>query len=45
MIAAHLYGPGEDTLVLMCGPKPMNQFAVRPALETLGYDPNLCFKY
>lgn len=45
MIADHLYEPSEDTLVLMCGPKPMIKFACHPALEKLGYDPNLCFKY
>ncbi|KAK7576282.1 hypothetical protein V9T40_012568 [Parthenolecanium corni] len=45
MIADHLYGPSEDTLVLMCGPKPMIQFACNPALEKLGYDPKLRFKY
>jgi len=37
MIRAHLPAPGEDTLVLMCGPPPMINFACNPNLDELGY--------
>ena len=37
MIQAHLPPPGEDTLILMCGPPPMLKFACRPNLEKLGH--------
>lgn len=45
MIVNHLYGPASDTLVLMCGPPPMINFACLPALDKLGYDPTLRFAY
>lgn len=45
MIASHLYSPSEDTLVLMCGPPPMINFACLPTLDKLGYDPRLRFAY
>ena len=30
--------PGDDVLVLACGPPPMLQYAVVPNLEKIGYD-------
>lgn len=45
MIAGHLYEPSDDTLVLMCGPPPMINFACLPTLDKLGYDPRLRFAY
>lgn len=45
MIKDHLFEPSDDNLVLMCGPKPMITFACLPALDELGYDPKLRFKY
>ena len=45
MIAAHLPPPGEDTLVLMCGPPPMVKFACQKNLDALGYpaERQICF--
>ena len=45
MIAKHLPPPGEDTLVLMCGPPPMVKFACQKNLDALGYpaDRQICF--
>ena len=37
MIAEHLPGPHEETLILMCGPPPMVEFACKKNLEKLGY--------
>ena len=37
MIAAHLPPPGDETLVLMCGPPPMIKNACLPNLAKLGY--------
>jgi len=37
MIKECLPAPGADTLVLMCGPPPMIQFACKQNLDTLGY--------
>lgn len=45
MIQLHLFPPGPDTLVLMCGPPPMVNFACIPNLEKLGYDSKLRFAY
>lgn len=45
MISEYLYPPSPDTLVLMCGPPPMINFACKPNLEKLGYDAKLCFSY
>lgn len=45
MIQKHLFGPSKDTLVLMCGPPPMINFACKPNLDKLGYDPTLRFAY
>lgn len=45
MIKEHLPAPGEDTLILLCGPPPMIQEAVRPSLEQLGYTKDMIFTY
>jgi len=45
MVKEHFYPPAQDTLVLMCGPPPMINFACNPALEKLNYDTKLCFAY
>ncbi|CAH0721575.1 unnamed protein product, partial [Brenthis ino] len=45
MIKEHLFAPGDDVIVLMCGPPPMINFACNPALEKLGYPENLRFAY
>jgi len=37
MIAEHLPGPQEESLVLMCGPPPMVKFACKQNLDKLGY--------
>jgi cytochrome-b5 reductase len=37
MIAEHLPGPQESSLVLMCGPPPMVKFACQQNLDKLGY--------
>nr|CAG4644227.1 EOG090X0BKI [Lepidurus arcticus] len=45
MIAEHLLPPGPDTLVLLCGPPPMVNFACQPNLDKLGYSSKLRFAY
>lgn len=45
MIQQHLFPPGPDTLILMCGPPPMVNFACIPNLDKLGYNPDLRFAY
>ncbi|XP_076450996.1 NADH-cytochrome b5 reductase 2-like isoform X2 [Babylonia areolata] len=45
MIKEHLPPPGDDTLILMCGPPPMIQFACQPNLDKLGYAPATRFAY
>nr|XP_043877946.1 NADH-cytochrome b5 reductase 3-like [Solea senegalensis] len=37
MVRERLPPPGEDTLVLMCGPPPMIQFACNPNLDKVGH--------
>lgn len=37
MIAKHLPPPDPDTLILMCGPPPMIQYACKANLDKLGY--------
>jgi len=37
MIQAHLAAPGDDCLILMCGPPPMIKYACKPNLQALGY--------
>jgi cytochrome-b5 reductase len=45
MIKEHLFPPSPETLVLMCGPPPMINFACVPNLDKLGYDSKLRFAY
>lgn len=45
MIEAHLFPPSSDSLVVMCGPPPMVNFACNPNLDKLGYDSKLRFAY
>ncbi|XP_015511898.1 NADH-cytochrome b5 reductase 2 isoform X1 [Neodiprion virginianus] len=45
MISKHLFPPSDDTIVLMCGPPPMINFACNPNLDKLGYDAKLRFAY
>ncbi|TRY54284.1 hypothetical protein DNTS_021270, partial [Danionella cerebrum] len=37
MVRKHLPPPGDDTLILMCGPPPMIQFACNPSLDKVGH--------
>ena len=41
MIAAHQPPPAKDTLILMCGPPPMINYACIPNLEKLNYSDNM----
>lgn len=45
MLEAHLPPPGADTLVVMCGPPPMVNFACQPNLEKLGHAADRRFAY
>ena len=45
MISAHLPPPASDTLVLMCGPPPMINFACTPNLDKLSYGQANRFAY
>ncbi|XP_014237940.1 NADH-cytochrome b5 reductase 2 isoform X1 [Trichogramma pretiosum] len=45
MISQHMYPPSSDTLVLMCGPPPMINYACTPNLDKLEYDSKLRFAY
>ncbi|XP_001601440.1 NADH-cytochrome b5 reductase 2 isoform X1 [Nasonia vitripennis] len=45
MISEHMYPPSPDTIVLMCGPPPMINYACTPNLDKLGYDSKLRFAY
>ncbi|XP_076249571.1 NADH-cytochrome b5 reductase 3 isoform X2 [Calliopsis andreniformis] len=45
MIKNHMFPPSSDTIVLMCGPPPMINFACNPNLDKLGYDSKLRFAY
>ena len=45
MIEKHMFPPSSDTIVLMCGPPPMINFACNPNLDKLGYDSKLRFAY
>ena len=37
MIEAHLPKPAEKTMIFMCGPPPMLNFACKPNLEKAGH--------
>lgn len=45
MIRDHMFPPGDDVLVLMCGPPPMINFACLPNLDKLGYKEDMRFAY
>ncbi|TGZ74109.1 hypothetical protein CRM22_001111 [Opisthorchis felineus] len=45
VLSEHLYPPGNDTLVLLCGPTPMVEFACYPNLAKLNYARNRIFAY
>ncbi|GAB6029997.1 NADH-cytochrome b5 reductase 2 [Chamberlinius hualienensis] len=45
MIKDHLPAPSEETLILMCGPPPMINFACIPNLDKLGYSAKNRFAY
>ncbi|XP_025960239.1 NADH-cytochrome b5 reductase 2 isoform X3 [Dromaius novaehollandiae] len=45
MIRTHFPSPGNETLILMCGPPPMIQFACQPNLDKLGYPKSSTFAY
>uniref|UniRef100_A0A0C9R8G9 NADH-cytochrome b5 reductase n=1 Tax=Fopius arisanus TaxID=64838 RepID=A0A0C9R8G9_9HYME len=45
MIKEHMFPPAPDTIVLMCGPPPMINFACTPNLDKLGYDTKMRFAY
>merc|ERR1719233_66006 len=45
MISENLPAPADDTLIIMCGPPPMINFACNPNLHKLGYPDNMRFAY
>ncbi|XP_017786683.1 PREDICTED: NADH-cytochrome b5 reductase 3 isoform X2 [Nicrophorus vespilloides] len=45
MIKDHLFPPSPDTLVVLCGPPPMINYACLPNLDKLGHSKDLCFAY
>ncbi|NWI67919.1 NB5R3 reductase, partial [Todus mexicanus] len=45
MIRDHLPPPQNDTLILMCGPPPMIQYACLPNLDKLGYTKDMRFSF
>ncbi|XP_074078496.1 NADH-cytochrome b5 reductase 1 [Macrotis lagotis] len=45
MIQEHLPAPGDDVLLLLCGPPPMIQLACHPNLDKLGYSQKMRFTY
>ncbi|XP_067643758.1 NADH-cytochrome b5 reductase 3 isoform X1 [Eurosta solidaginis] len=45
MVGEHLFPASEHTLVLMCGPPPMINFACNPALDKLEFHPDTRFAY
>lgn len=45
MIRDHLYPPTPQTVVLMCGPPPMINYACVPNLDSLEYNQDLRFAY
>ncbi|XP_049822709.1 NADH-cytochrome b5 reductase 3 isoform X2 [Aethina tumida] len=45
MLKEHLFPPSPDSIVLMCGPPPMINFACMPNLEKLGHNKDLCIAY
>ncbi|KAF0693409.1 Aste57867_15629 [Aphanomyces stellatus] len=45
MLQDHLFPAGDDVQIFLCGPPPMLKFAVLPALEELGFTPNMHFAF
>ncbi|RXM33390.1 NADH-cytochrome b5 reductase 3 [Acipenser ruthenus] len=45
MIKDQMPPPGDNTLILLCGPLPMIQFACLPNLEKLNYEKNRIFTF
>ncbi|XP_063073516.1 NADH-cytochrome b5 reductase 3 [Engraulis encrasicolus] len=45
MVREHLPAPGDDALVLMCGPPPMIQFACNPNLDKVGHSASRRFTF
>ncbi|KAM6961699.1 NADH-cytochrome b5 reductase 3 [Tautogolabrus adspersus] len=45
MVREHLPPPGDDTLILMCGPPPMIQFACNPNLDKVGHSASQRFAF
>jgi NAD(P)H-flavin reductase len=44
MVKGHMFPPSEDLQIVMCGPGPMCR-ALKPALASLGYTPEMVFSY
>ncbi|XP_019132469.1 NADH-cytochrome b5 reductase 3 [Larimichthys crocea] len=45
MVREHLPPPSDDTLILMCGPPPMIQFACNPNLDKVGHTADRRFTF
>jgi len=45
MISKHLPPPDPETLILMCGPLPMIEYACKPNLKQLDYNEELCWTF
>ncbi|XP_067110206.1 NADH-cytochrome b5 reductase 3-like [Osmerus mordax] len=45
MVRTHLPAPADDTLILMCGPPPMIQFAGNPNLDKVGHSSSRRFTF
>uniref|UniRef100_A0A673K607 NADH-cytochrome b5 reductase n=1 Tax=Sinocyclocheilus rhinocerous TaxID=307959 RepID=A0A673K607_9TELE len=45
MVKNHLPPPADDTLILMCGPPPMIQFACNPSLDKVGHSNDRRFTF
>eukprot|EP00467_Chlorarachnion_reptans_P002830 CAMPEP_0114506276 /NCGR_PEP_ID=MMETSP0109-20121206/11339_1 /TAXON_ID=29199 /ORGANISM="Chlorarachnion reptans, Strain CCCM449" /LENGTH=293 /DNA_ID=CAMNT_0001684849 /DNA_START=137 /DNA_END=1018 /DNA_ORIENTATION=- len=45
MIAKHMPSPGENPVMLFCGPPIMNERAVKPNLDELKYDESRCLNF
>ncbi|KAM3926015.1 NADH-cytochrome b5 reductase 3 [Leptodactylus fuscus] len=45
MIKSFMPPPGDDVLMLMCGPPPMIQYAINPSLDKIGYPQDRRFAY
>ncbi|KAM6985411.1 NADH-cytochrome b5 reductase 3-like [Aplochiton taeniatus] len=45
LVREHLPPPSDDTLILMCGPPPMIQFACNPNLDKVGHSSSRRFTF